>query len=363
MTIFDTTKLSSHDIQHLTDAQKAELPTILDIVEHISALENDEMRKHINIPVDFLGFSRIGKYMSMSDQPFTNIRKFFPISQTPFTLMRGQNAYFTPSYPSLYRKNNMQSEDFRLLSRLRACEFILTFQHHPVVNEIRMNCRVEDMAIAQHYEFPTEYMDITNNKWVAAFFATTYKSGELYLPTETGFGNGIGVFYISNPAMRFHPHFLDNVYTLGFQYFERPTRQYSLVYKMNENEDMDANPMFLRFVFRHDTEASKVVYNMSYKQQRFYPNDAWHEIAQKIKCYDYPLSLGAVELIRQYGVTLSDFELYQVLDRIGVKLTDRQTPKAHLTTEQIETDVRQWVEYGRLFIQNSIQPEFLVSPL
>lgn len=67
MTIFDTTKLSSHDIQHLTDAQKAELPTILDIVEHISALENDEMRKHINIPVDFLGFSRIGKYMSMSD--------------------------------------------------------------------------------------------------------------------------------------------------------------------------------------------------------------------------------------------------------------------------------------------------------
>ncbi len=363
MTIFDTTKLSSHDIQHLTDAQKAELPTILDIVEHISALENDEMRKHINIPVDYLGFSRIGKYMSMSDQPFTNIRKFFPISQTPFTLMRGQNAYFTPSYPSLYRKNNMQSEDFRLLSRLRACEFILTFQHHPVVNEIRMNCRVEDMAIAQHYEFPTEYMDITNNKWVAAFFATTYKSGELYLPTETGFGNGIGVFYISNPAMRFHPHFLDNVYTLGFQYFERPTRQYSLVYKMNENEDMDANPMFSRFVFRHDTEASKVVYNMSYKQQRFYPNDAWHEIAQKIKCDDYPLSLGAVELSRQYGMTLSDCELHQVLDGIGVKLTDKQTPNIHLTPEQIASDVRRWSDYGRSFIQNSILSEFLVSPL
>ena len=72
---------------------------------------------------------------------------------------------------------------------------------NPVVNEIRMNCRVEDMAIAQHYEFPTEYMDITNNKWVAAFFAATYKSGNLYLPTETGFGNGIGVFYISNDDM------------------------------------------------------------------------------------------------------------------------------------------------------------------
>lgn len=356
MTIFDTTKLSSRDIQHLTDEQKAELPTILDIVEYISVLENAEMRKHINMHADFLGFSRIGKYMSMSDQPFTNIRKLFPISQTPFTLMRGQNSYFTPSYPSLYRKNNMQSEDFRLLSRLRACEFILAFQHHPVVNEIRMNCRVEDMAIAQHYEFPTEYMDITNNKWVAAFFATTYKSGELYLPTETGFGNGIGVFYISNPAMRFHPHFLDNVYTLGFQYFERPTRQYSLVYKMNENEDMDANLMFSRFVFRHDTEASKVVYNMSYKQQRFYPNDEWYEIAQQIMCDDYPLSLGAIELSHQYGVTLNNDEIRLILDRHCVKTTDKQIPMAHLTSEQIAADVRKWNEYGRAFIQNSILP-------
>ena len=294
--------------------------------------------------------------MYISDQSFTNIAKLFPISQTPFTLMRGQNAYFTPSSPSLYRKNKLNSEDYRLLSRLRACEFMLTFRHHPVVNEIRMNCMVEDMAIAQHYEFPTEYIDITNNKWVAAFFAATYKSGDLYLPAETGFDKGIGVFYISNPAMRFNPHFLDNVYTLGFQYFERPTRQYSLVYKMKEDEDMDTNPMFLRFVFRHDTEASKVVYNMSYKQQRFYPNDEWYEIAQQIMRDDYPLSLGAIELSHQYGVTLNNDEIRLILDRHCVKTTDKQIPMAHLTSEQIAADVRKWNEYGRAFIQNSILP-------
>ena len=294
--------------------------------------------------------------MYMSDQAFTNVAKLFPISQTPFTLMRGQNAYFAPSYPSLYRPQKINSEDFCLISRLRACEFILTFQHHPVVNEIRMNCRVEDMAIAQHYEFPTEYMDITNNKWVAAFFAATYKSGNLYLPTETGFGNGIGVFYISDPVMKSNLHFLDNVYTLGFQYFERPTRQNSLVYKMKENEDMDANPMFLRLVFRHDTEASKLVYNMSHKQQRFYPNDEWYEIAQQIMRDDYPLSLGAIELSHQYGVTLNNDEIRLILDRHCVKTTDKQIPMAHLTSEQIAADVRKWNEYGRAFIQNSILP-------
>ena len=294
--------------------------------------------------------------MYMSDQAFTNVAKLFPISQTPFTLMRGQNAYFAPSYPSLYRPQKINSEDFCLISRLRACEFILTFQHHPVVNEIRMNCRVEDMAISQHYEFPTEYMDITNNKWVAAFFAATYKSGNLYLPTETGFGNGIGVFYISDPVMKSNLHFLDNVYTLGFQYFERPTRQNSLVYKMKENEDMDANPMFLRLVFRHDTEASKLVYNMSHKQQRFYPNDEWYEIAQQIMRDDYPLSLGAIELSHQYGVTLNNDEIRLILDRHCVKTTDKQIPMAHLTSEQIAADVRKWNEYGRAFIQNSILP-------
>lgn len=356
MTILDTSKLSSEDILHLTDEQKAKLPTILDIVEYVSTLENAEMREYLNLNGDFLGFSRLGKYMYMSDQAFTNVAKLFPISQTPFTLMRGQNAYFAPSYPSLYRPQKINSEDFCLISRLRACEFILTFQHHPVVNEIRMNCRVEDMAIAQHYEFPTEYMDITNNKWVAAFFASTYKSGNLYLPTETGFGNGIGVFYISDPVMKSNLHFLDNVYTLGFQYFERPTRQNSLVYKMKENEDMDANPMFLRLVFRHDTEASKLVYNMSHKQQRFYPNDEWYEIAQQIMRDDYPLSLGAIELSHQYGVTLNNDEIRLILDRHCVKTTDKQIPMAHLTSEQIAADVRKWNEYGRAFIQNSILP-------
>ncbi len=356
MTVYDTINLSSEEILHLSDEQKRELPTILDIVEYVSSLENAEMRKYLNFDSDLLGFSRMGKYMVMSDKAWTNIPKLFPISQTPFVLMRGQNAYFTPSHPSLYRKNKILSEDYRLLSRLRACEFILTFQYHPVVQEIRMNCKVEDMAIAQHYEFPTEYFDITNNKWVAAFFAATYKSGDSYLPTETGFDKGVGVFYISNPIMKNNPHFWDNVFTLGFQYFERPTRQYSMVYKMKEDEDMDKNPMFMRFVFRHDTEASKVVYNMSYKQQRFYPNDEWYDIAKQIRRDDYPLSLGAVELSRQYGMTLSNDEIRKVLDNHHVSLTDKQVPEAQLSAQQISEDVRKWEEYGRPYIQNNILP-------
>ena len=49
-------------------------------------------------------------------------------------------------------------------------------------------------------------------------------------------------------------------------------------------------------------------------------------------------------------------EICQVLDRHCVKLTDKQIPVAHLTSEQIAADVRKWNEYGRAFIQNSILP-------
>ena len=56
MTILDTSKLSSEDILHLTDEQKAKLPTILDIVEYVSTLENAEMREYLNLNGDFLGF-------------------------------------------------------------------------------------------------------------------------------------------------------------------------------------------------------------------------------------------------------------------------------------------------------------------
>ena len=69
MTVLDTTKLSSDDIQHLTDEQKADLPTILDIVEYVSSLENAEMREHLNSKVDFLGFSHVGKYMCILSYP------------------------------------------------------------------------------------------------------------------------------------------------------------------------------------------------------------------------------------------------------------------------------------------------------
>ena len=354
MTVLETTKLTPDELKTPSRDLIAQLPTILDVVEYISALENVEMRKLLALDADFLNMHEMGRYMPVADQPRSNVTRFYPCSQTPFLYMRGQNSFHSPSYPSLFRKKGKESDDYQLISRLRACEFILSFITHPVVREVERNCRIERMAIAQHYEIPTEYMDITNSKWVAAFFAASYKEGDRYLPTKTGFGKGIGVFYISNPKLQNTPSVTQNITPLGFQYFERPTRQSSFVYKMNKGDDFDESKQFVRIVFRHDTEASKVVFAMSYRQQRFYPDDEWVGIANWIRRDDYPLSMGALELSRQFGVTQTVDEVREVLRRKGLALTDQLAPLAQLTSAQVELGIRRWEEYERSQVTRKI---------
>lgn len=355
MSVPDTAALTPEEIEHLSPNRIKQLPTILDIVEYISTIENRQMREDLKMEYDWLKMNQEGKYMPVSDQPRTNIVKFFPCSQSTFTFMRGQNAYHHPCYPSIFRETDIDAGDYWLISRLRACEFILTFLNHPIVNEVKMNCKVEDMAIAQHYEIPTEYLDLTNNKWVAAFFAATYKEGNRYLPTKTGYDKGVGVVYIYRPQMH-NPNQFDKISTLGFQYFERPTRQSSFVYKMEKGEDFDSNPRYIRLVFRHDTKASEMIYEMAYEQERFYPNDEWAEIVSQIKRNDYPLSRGSIVLSRQYGVNIPEEEIRQILTRNNISLTDQYQPLAHLTYEQYADDIRRWNEYGRPNINRRILP-------
>ena len=362
MGVIETATLTPEEIKHLSLDQIKHLPTILDIVEYISAIENRRMREELNIVYDWLKMNQEGKYMPVSDQPRTNIVKFFPCSQSTFTFMRGQNSYHHPCRPSIFRDANMSADDYWLISRLRACEFILTFQNHPIVQEVKMNCKVEDMAIAQHYEIPTEYIDLTNNKWVAAFFAATYKVGDWYYPTKTGYDKGIGVFYITKPQGQDSAQF-DKVSTLGFQYFERPTRQSSFVYKMDKGEDFDSNTQYLRLVFRHDTKASMLVYEMAYEQARFYPNDEWAALATQIKQNDYPISLGAIALSRKYGVTIPDEEIIKILSRNSISVTNQNQPIAHLTYEQYLDDIRRWNEYGCPNISRKILPAIPIMDL
>ncbi len=343
MTPLETIVFTPEQIAGLTKAQKQELPTIIDVLEYISSLENANMRKNLKEP-GMQDIFREGKFVCVSDQPWTNIAKLYPSSQSVFTLMRGESAFHKKCYPSLFRpKTGMSDDDHWLVSRLQACEFIAVMQQHPVVQALRQLCEVEYMAVAQHYGFPTEYMDITNQKWSAAFFACTeYKDGN-YIPIEPKEETKIGVLYIGLPDEK---NLLpSNLKALGFHYFERPTRQNALVYEMKKDDNFDADPYFKRIIFRHDAEASKLVYKMSYNQLRYFPRDNWADIAEQIRQPDYPISKAAIDVSRNYGVTQTEAEIQEVLSRNNILYTPSEVPQAMPKPEQVEWEVRKWNEY------------------
>lgn len=365
MTVADTIRLTPDEITALCAEQIQELPTILDVLEYLSAIENAGMQSMLDNHIPWLDLNKEGYYEWVSDKQWTNEGKLMPLSKTPFLLMRGQNTYYRHCAPSLYRsQSNMSPDEFKTISRVRTAEFILSYTNHPVIQELRSNCVVEDLAIAQHYGFPTEYLDITNNKWVAAFFATTQCENDVYRPVETGFGKGYGVLYIvkSNVDL-LQPEMQDRLRALGFQYFQRPTRQNTMVYAMEDGENFDANPAFNRIVFRHDTEASKLVYEYSMRQERYFPKDNLAGLAQSIREPEYIVSKGSIMLSRKLGVTASVDEICSLLDRFGIGYTDSMKPIAQFSKEIVQQEQKEWNEYGRVYLQRHIMPVIPVFKL
>ena len=256
------------------------LPTILDVVEHISKMENDSLlRNGVTIfPCD--AFQDEGRYAFVSETWNRDVVRLMPVSPTPFIYYRGQSRFHVPCVPSLYRRNDegeLPREVDIAYHKLKICEFEMLLATHPVFCELSHHISVNPVALAQHYGLATEYLDITNSKWVAAFFASTwydYKT-DTYHPVGRDYEEGYGVMYISKPyesGGATDGFFSKNV-VIGYQYFERPTKQSSFGYKMQMGEDFNESGSFsgpLRILSDHKTTAVGPVFRpMSARRNDF----------------------------------------------------------------------------------------------
>ena len=136
MTVLDTTKLSSEDIIQLIHGEtlscggKEDLPTIIDVIEYLSSIENANILTGINqcglLPRSY----EEGKYMVISEKVGSNIPKLFPTSLSTFTLMRGQNDYYQDCKATLHRQS--MSDEELLIKRIQTAEFLALLSTHPV---------------------------------------------------------------------------------------------------------------------------------------------------------------------------------------------------------------------------------------
>ena len=344
-----------------TTAEIDSLPTILDVVDMMSAGENKlilPMASQIPSP----DFYDEGRYNYVSEKYNRSIVRLMPTSQSPFTFYRGQSRYHEPCLPSLYRKGNdgeWPTDEDIAYNRIKICEFSRLLDTHPVFRELCRNTLVNYVTLAQHYGLTTEYLDITNSKWVAAFFACTGYDGktDTYFPVGRDYGEGYGVMYMTDFEMGNPPEeFFEKNCVIGYQYFARPTKQSSFGYRMERGEDFNNSLFFRKIFFRHDLQASKIVFEMSYRQKRFIPKDTLSMLARRI-AESKVITRDA--LILCWANFYSDREpafLDSVCALQGLTIREDNTIEAQFSNEELAADWRAWNEYGRAEINSHILP-------
>jgi len=340
----------------LTKEEIKKLPTIIDVLETLSEKENerlfDDFELNFQSPLSF--FNDEYKFQMVAKSREDRRPMLKPCSLSSFIFYRGQNKFFEECYPTLYRGN--PSEDEIIVSRLKACELgILIFEHH-AFREYASNYYVDFESVAQHYGLKTEYIDITNNKWVAAFFATTKCENNVYSPVGEDFGDGYGVIYVYDPDVILDSEFEKNLSNIGYCYFERPSRQYSFGYHVGKGKDFNDLAVFKKIFFRHDLKSSEIVFATTCEQKRFIPNDKLSELADDIAKSNV-VSKQCIDFCSSY-YKYDKVKLEEVCRNFG--LTIKEHPGVKWPEEILQRDLEQWNRKGRSELASRIAPTILI---
>lgn len=303
--------------------------TLLDILDDISfkeeiwALDQNPIRKYFPYPSDE------GKCVAFKEGDVITLA---PVALQPLTYYRGQSQRYQPSFPSIHRTNMSESQIF--VERLKYCEFHLLLDTHPLTNRFKdtfrykfpdgkeesLNFNVYHLALAQHYGIATELMDLTSDKWVAAFFASTkYSDGE-YSPVKE---KGKGIFYIRKE----NPREKSVINPIGIQPFSRPGEQRGYALPLKKGEDFEEGSLCIEF--SHDPDISEFIFNYTNRSRKLFPDDILKEKADFIKGA-HSFSKGAFEMARlkYYPATHEDtinewlqIEKIEIIDRPQVSFT------------------------------------------
>ena len=198
-------------------------------------------------------------------------------------LFRGQNEFYEPCIATFYR--NRTDEYTQFIHRLKIEEFGIVTSKHPAIKEtIESGIFYDYVALAQHYEFKTGMLDLTNSLPVAAFFALTRQDSGKYLPMCES--TKPGVLYFIQPAAQFSLLSNENqpeIHPVGWQVFKRPGEQRAFVVNLTMNRDFNNMSNVHAFRFWHEKSISEQIYHALHEGNDLFPKDIFAEKAARIK--------------------------------------------------------------------------------
>ncbi len=191
---------------------------------------------------------------------------------------RGESKIYPSSKPNWYRhipKESRKKSIYSFVEHVRLCELFLLLDK---LNAVKCfpSGTVNYSAIAQHYGFKTNNIDITNRLKVALFFACcTQDNEDQWRPLSKG------DFYKDGTADgRFGVLFLRDRFTcstsfikpIGYQPFLRCHMQYGYLMLMDSDWDLkNINSGFDAFYFKHDKNFCKSIYDLNGGGKTIYP--------------------------------------------------------------------------------------------
>lgn len=318
--------------------QIVQLPTILQVLEDIAGVE---LSKKLD-PLTSSHIAGLGCennfYITRDDEKQKLL--LMPASPSQGKYFRGQREYFPACYASIHRG---LSDVAVLTEQLRLCEFNNLLSTHPVVKDyINAGFHVDVEGLAQHYGIATNILDLTNNKWTAAFFACTNYLNGSYQILDVSYKTKMGILYMleEHSAEGF-----PEICVIGAQPLERPTRQNAFGVRLEEQQNFNDLPGLRIIPFRHDEEVEQIIYDMFYRSKRLFPDDMFVEVVEQLK-HETSISFDAASLCHEtYYPQLTDKEFSSLFSQTGMTIA----PICYVTLprEQLQQVCEHWWKYGK----------------
>lgn len=239
--------------------------------------------------------SRDGRPIRYSLKPNMRYRKF---------LFRGQNKFYSPCTPSLFRvsKSNYIG-DF-----LPVEEMTLLIKSHPLSKLLDKGVSLEGIkfifemntpGLAQHYYNKTPFIDLTSDIDVASFFATTtYDSNtDTYTPVSDSVDYGV-LYYMDVDSQWGFQDFLGcQLSTIGLQIFPRSGAQRGFLQKMNKGQDFNNLPNVRWVYFKHNKTIAEDIFSKMDGGKKLFPSDI---LERHWKNRPYPMVVSKEALARNH---------------------------------------------------------------
>jgi hypothetical protein len=244
---------------------------------------------------------------------------------SPFAtpLFRGQSKFFEPCVSSLYRSENDSITHF--IDKLKVEEFRLVTSTHPVIREESLNgFYFNHIALAQHYGFRTEMLDLTNSLPVAAFFAVTQFVAGKYIPMDNS--DHPGVFYFVSPMKQFDFLSFDDspeVFPVGWQVFKRPGEQRAFGINLCNHLDLNFIPGVFAFRFWHDLTLSNRIFSIFNGGADLFPDDVFAAKAARINELNVFSRLAFDSTFDHFNPGLTKELLLEELEKRNLSIQDK----------------------------------------